>query len=110
MILTKRNRNAPRRGQQERHRLGGAAKLEQCDTHTVQPVAREIDDHGTRGEGEHSMELARGQLRISRVEQEKAELLATYASSVRSPASSASVSAASLGPGLWRPPYKDELS
>jgi hypothetical protein len=56
------------------------------------------------------MELAQGQLRISRVEQEKAELLATYASSVRSPASSASVSAASLGPGLWRPPYKDELS
>ena len=65
------------RGQQERHSLGGAAKLEQCDTHPVQPVARQIDDHGTRGEGEHGMELAQGQLRISRVEQEKPELLVT---------------------------------
>jgi hypothetical protein len=65
------------RGQQERHGLGGAAKLEQCDTHPVQPVARQIDDHGTRGEGEHGVELAQGQLRISRVKPEKAELLVT---------------------------------
>jgi hypothetical protein len=47
------------------------------DTHPVQPVARQIDDRGTRGEGEHDMELAQGQFRISGVEQEKAELLAT---------------------------------
>jgi hypothetical protein len=57
--------------------LGGAAKLEQCDAHPVQPVAGQIDDQDAWGEAEHGMELAQGQLQISRVEQEKAELLVT---------------------------------